>query len=56
MILETGRVDFNRVTTQEEIRFGGKIMTIVAPGDRYYASVERPGTLDEILYYLMQGL
>jgi hypothetical protein len=51
------RVDVERRDgSTQQIRFDGKIVTMFTPGKPFYASLEKPGSVDEVLYYIVEGL
>ena len=44
------RVDVERRDgSAQQIRFDGKTLTMVTPGEPFYASLEKPGSVDEVL-------
>jgi hypothetical protein len=51
------RIDVvGRDGTRQEIRFDGKSLTMFTPGTPFYAALEHPGSVDDILYYIAYGL
>jgi hypothetical protein len=42
--------------SKQQIFYDGKTMTMFAPGEPFYASLEMPGTVDQILYYIVESL
>jgi hypothetical protein len=51
------RVDVERRDgSAQQIRFDGQTVTMVTPGEPFYASLEKPGSVDEVLYYIVEGL
>jgi hypothetical protein len=51
------RIDLERRDgSRQQIRFDGKTLTMFTPGKPYFATLDRPGSVDDILYYLVQGL
>jgi hypothetical protein len=51
------RIDVEgRDGTRQEIRFDGKTLTMFTPGTPFYAALEHPGSVDDILYYIAYRL
>ena len=51
------RIDVDgRDGSRQEIRFDGKTMTMFTPGSPFFASLEHPGSVDDILFYIADGL
>jgi hypothetical protein len=51
------RIDVEgRDGTRQEVRFDGKTLTMYTPGTHFYASLEHPGSVDAILFYIAYDL
>jgi hypothetical protein len=51
------RVDLERRDrSSQQVRYDGKTLTMFTPGESFYASLEKPGTVDQIIYYIVEGL
>jgi hypothetical protein len=42
--------------SRQQVLYDGKTLTMFTPGEPFYASLERPGTVDQIIYYIVEGL
>ncbi|MGC1407693.1 MAG: DUF2092 domain-containing protein [Acetobacteraceae bacterium] len=42
--------------TRQEIRFNGNALTMITPGTPFYAALEHPGSVDDILFYIAYQL